>query len=496
MTNTPENKSKVSTGQKLAWGFGGWAENLSMNVIPSLSYNIFQIGMGISPLVIGIAMGASKIIEGITDPLIGNMSDNTHSRWGRRRPWIFVGAFVIALMLISVFYTPRSVKDVIFLGMAIKGSFIQGAYFITTVSLFFMTFAIWQIPFSALGLELEEDYNERSKLQSFKLVFSYIIGTAIGSLYLLTQMRDVWGGDEVTGARYLGIILGAIIFISAIIPSLLCRERYAIKAHEKIKFWPSFFETFKDQPFRLLMGAIFFIFLSLFFMLPILGYISMYHVCNDGMQNILSWSWRHPFEFHFVEKFLTHKGLAGTLGAFAAVIQTTTQILTIFLINSVNNKFDKKTILMAGLVVAIIGYFSSWFMFSPTSPYLSIWPPIIINIGLCACWVLIGSFSADICDYDELKTGKRREGMFSAVTGFLIKLSIAFVIFLSSWILIKLGIEGANPILSIDQLITLRTFYIIVPVLALIIAIVFMIKYPLSKAKVVEIQDQLKINRA
>jgi len=486
----PKNKSKLSTGQKLSWGIGGFAENLSMNVFPTLAYNIFQVGMGISPFVVGLALSASKIVEGITDPIIGNLSDNTRSRWGRRRPWILCGAIIMALIYISIWFIPRSVADLHIFGTIIAGKTIQAAYLILTVSLFFMTFPLWQIPFSALGLELEEDYHERTKLQTYKLVFSYIIGILIGSLYAIIQLK-AWRGGEASAVKYLGVIIGIVILFTGIIPAIICKDRFVIK-HEKISFWPSFRETFKDGPFRIFMGAIFFVFVSLFFMLPLLGYITLYHVGYDGMHKVLDWSWKSPFQFHIIEKIVTHKELAGLIGATGAVVQTATQLIGIFVINKISKYFDKKTILNIGLCIGILGYISSWYLFTPAYPYLAIIPPVVVNIGLCACWVLIGSFSADICDYDELKTGKRREGMYSAVTGFLIKLSIAFVTVISSWVLIMLGVEGQDPHLNVHQIFTIRWFYIVVPVTAMLIAMVFMIKYPLTKSKVNEIQAQLK----
>jgi GPH family glycoside/pentoside/hexuronide:cation symporter len=179
------------------------------------------------------------------------------------------------------------------------------------------------------------------------------------------------------------------------------------------------------------------------------------------------------------------------IGVYTGITQTATQLLSVLVINKVSKFFDKKTVLMAGLTIGILGYASSWYLFTPNYPYLAILPPVIVNIGLSACWVLIGSFCADICDYDESKTGKRREGMFSAVMGFLMKLSIAMVTVLTSWVLIHLGIQGQDPQLSVEQLFTIRWFYIAVPAAAMIIAILFMIKYPLSKVRVNEIQAQL-----
>jgi Na+/melibiose symporter-like transporter len=496
MENTRDKSTnELTTGQKISWGTGGFAENLSTNVIPSLAYNIFQVGMGISPFVIGVALSASRVVEAITDPIIGNKSDNTRSRWGRRKPWIMVGAILMTIMFISVWFTPRSVADWHIFGKIIPGNIIQAAYLIVTVSLFFMTFPIWQIPFSGLGLELEVDYNKRTKLQVYKIIPAYIMGAFIGSLYLLTQMKNVWHGDEVTGAKYLGMIIAVIILITAIIPSIFCKERYVVK-HEKIKFWPSFLETLKDKPFRLMMGAVFFVFLSLYFMIPLLGYITLYHVGYDGMHKVLNWSWSSPFTFHIVEKYVTHKELSGIIGAYCGVVQTITTILSVFVINKVSKYFDKRVILISGLFLGIFGYASSWFLFTPNYPYLAIIPPVIVNIGLSACWVLMGSFIADICDFDELNTGKRREGMYSAITGFLTKLSIAFVTVITSSVLILLGIKGQDPHLNADQLFTIRWFYIAVPVTAMIASVLFMWKYPLTKVKVKEIQEQLKEKRS
>jgi GPH family glycoside/pentoside/hexuronide:cation symporter len=104
---------------------------------------------------------------------------------------------------------------------------------------------------------------------------------------------------------------------------------------------------------------------------------------------------------------------------------------------------------------------------------------------------LIGSFTADICDYDELRTGKRREGMYSAVTGFLIKLSIALVGIITGWALVSLGIGGSDPVLSEHQMFTLRYLYVIIPVTSMLISVAFIWKYPLTKIKVKEIQKEL-----
>jgi Na+/melibiose symporter-like transporter len=457
-----EDTVKQPFKQKFFWGLGGFAENLANNALSSLAYPIFGVGMGISPLWIGVAQSASRVVEIVTDPIIGNMTDQTKSRWGRRRPWIFLGAILMSIFFTSVWFTPRPEGD----------SYWPIVYMIIVTSLFYSAFTLWNIPYSGLGLELETDYNERTKLMIFRVVPSFIVGIAISSLYKLTLMKDVWGGDEIIGARYVCSIIAVLMLITGIIPALFCKERFGQPSkHEKLNMWQSMALTFKDKSFLLLIGSAFFVFVGLFFMIPLLTYISLYHSCQGS------------------------KDLMATVGMYTGFIQAGTQILSMFVIGYVGKFFDKKVVLISGLIIGIIGYISSWFLFTPSNPYLTIIPPVIINIGLCACWVLNGSFNCDICDYDELKTGRRREGMYSAVFAFLTKLAIAFVMSVSSWILVELGFSGTDIHPTTDQLFTLRWIYIVIPVIAMSCAVLCMWRYPLTRERVTEIQEQLKQKR-
>jgi GPH family glycoside/pentoside/hexuronide:cation symporter len=259
------------------------------------------------------------------------------------------------------------------------------------------------------------------------------------------------------------------MLITGIIPSIFCRERFVQPAHrEKLGIGKSMALTFKDRSFLRLIGSAFFVFVGLFFMIPMLTYISLYHSCQGD------------------------KVLMGKIGMHTSYVQATTQLLSMFVIGYISKLFDKKVVWIGGLMIGILGYISSWFLFTPAHPYLTILPPVIINIGLCACWVLIGSFNCDICDYDELKTGRRREGMYSAVFAFLTKLAIAFVMAISSWVLVKLGFEGMDLHPTVQQLFTLRWVYIVIPTASMVAAILCMWWYPLTKARVTEIQEQLK----
>jgi Na+/melibiose symporter-like transporter len=156
---------------------------------------------------------------------------------------------------------------------------------------------------------------------------------------------------------------------------------------------------------------------------------------------------------------------------------------------------DKKTVLFTGLTVAIFGYVSSWWFFTPDYPWLQMVPLVVSSVGLTVCWVVNGSFVADICDFDEMKTGCRREGMYSAVFGFIYKNAIGIVALLSSTMLIWAGIDEQTQTVAAESLTRIRLAYLIIPSICLAISISLMVKYPLTRNRVEEIQEELKKRR-
>jgi Na+/melibiose symporter-like transporter len=161
-------------------------------------------------------------------------------------------------------------------------------------------------------------------------------------------------------------------------------------------------------------------------------------------------------------------------------------------------RFQKHRLAAAGLVVAAVGYVSSWFFFTPSSPYLQLVAYLPANLGLCACWMLNGSMMADICDSDELATGKRREGMFSAVFSICYKAGIASGALFGNYLLQWSGVRGetdaaANIVqLAPGAISNIRAAYLLPSALSFLGAAGFMIAYPLTRARMKSIRDALE----
>ncbi|MEN8255812.1 MAG: MFS transporter, partial [Verrucomicrobiota bacterium] len=179
---------------KIAWGMGGLPEMLANNAILVLVYQIYNIELGLNPMWIGVALMISRILDAVTDPLMGNLTDNTRTKWGRRRPWILLGAVIMSVFFAMIWLIPP--------GLGQMGLF---AWFATMTVLFYIGFTIFIIPFGALGLELELDYDLRTKLQVFRLFPSFAGGFVLPWLYKMT-LSDCFAHETlataVNGVRY------------------------------------------------------------------------------------------------------------------------------------------------------------------------------------------------------------------------------------------------------------------------------------------------------
>ena len=141
-------EDKVSVGQKVGYGMGAMSTNLAVNSLSNMGNLIYNIGLGVSPEMLGIAQGIPRVIDAITDPLIGNMSDNSRSRFGRRIPYIMVGGILMGLVFSLLWMVPPD-----------WGKQATLAYFLIMSCLFYIAYTIIEVPRGALGYEMTSDYH-------------------------------------------------------------------------------------------------------------------------------------------------------------------------------------------------------------------------------------------------------------------------------------------------------------------------------------------------
>jgi GPH family glycoside/pentoside/hexuronide:cation symporter len=440
---------KVPLAKKISWGFGGLADNYIMNSLTVLSMPIYNIAFGMDPVKLGFALFIPRFLDAITDPVMGNISDNTRSRWGRRKPYIVAGSILSALLLPFLWTPPVKTETGMFW------------YFMILAVIYLTFYTIYVVPYTALGYELTNDYDERTKTLAWRMYIGLIGSLSVPWLYKLCLL-SVFNGDAGLGAFWVSVIVAAVIILTGLLPVLFCKEEKILKS-EKINFFKSIGYTFKNKPFTILIITYIIIICGLFSS-GVLGlYINIYYICNGD------------------------KSFAATIGGLAGTLTALISYASLPLATFISLKSGKREAMIIGLVLAFFGYLSMWFTMTPNMPYLQLTSCVIIGLGLQGCWLMVSSMVADICDEDELKTGLRREGIYSAVIGFALKLALSLTSLLGG---VLLKISGYNAIeaektgsVAPEIILKLKILFIGLQCFALAAASVMFLYYPISRKR-------------
>lgn len=448
---------KIKARQMVAFANGRFTEALIQNTIQVLALPIYSIGLGVNPGLVGLAISLPRLWEAFTDPYIGYLSDNFRSKYGRRKPFMVVGV-ILAGLFYALLWSPPA-------GM---GSTVVFLYFLIISLAFYTAAAVYLVPYYALGNELTSDPQLRAKLMTFCAVFISVAGLMTPWAYSLSFI-PYFGVNEIEGVRVIGIIGGTLIIITGMLPCLMCKEQVTAQTQPKFHFMSALKNAFKTRPFVILCSVYILGLFGILLVSPLAFYVGTYYMF-DGDKAAMS-------------------KLYGWLGSSWAL----TSILSSPFIYWLIKRFEKKAVLIASLVLVLIGQASQWWLFTPSNPYLSIISFVLSSPGIISLHIIIYSWLADVCDYDYLQSGLRREGLFSAVYGLVVKSAFALAIFCSGIIISIAGVNtGQDAIQSPEVILRLRLLFSIVPPVVIVIAIAVAIGYPLTKKRMAEIQQTLE----
>ncbi|MGE4489871.1 MAG: MFS transporter [Kiritimatiellales bacterium] len=449
------DRNRLPRYQKFAWGMGGMTNDL-INVISVLAIPIYSIALGVNPALIGIALTIPRLWDAFSDPIMGYFSDNFRSRWGRRRPLILLGAVLLCITFPLLWMpNPNWSQNVLF------------GYFLLMLIGYYTAYTVWSVPWNALGFEMTPDYNERTRVQAWRSAFAVSAGLFISWTYKLCFL---FNKNEVIGARYVGVLIGLVLLITGMASAFFCRERSEAQKQEKIKLIPAFTTTMKNKPFLMVCGTVALFIVGFFLVQPMAIYVNIYYVFR-GAENARN-----------AASVVT--GLGGMLGAILGLI-------SIPAISGLATHWGKKKTLLLGLALTALSLLSQVVTFTPTHPYLQLVSFIIKAPSIAFIWLIIPSMIADVCDVDELNTGLRREGMYGAVYGWILKIGVSVGLFLSGFILTMAGIEPSAETQSAEAIRNLRILFSTVPFIFTLGAVFLIARYPLTEAKVQFLKGKL-----
>jgi len=205
---TSARNDKVPVREKLAIGMGGLPIFLGLAAVGSFATPFYQMTLKMDPVWLAAALTVPRFLDAFIDPLVGRFSDNFHSRFGRRRPLIALGALIQALAF-----------GLIWSQIALT------AWLVLTQVVFYVGYSFFSVPFLALQYEVTPDYDERTSVSSYVGFFGK--AGEMGYNYIFPVASSVMFASAISGVRTLGWVVG-IVFLGlvALMPALLAKERF------------------------------------------------------------------------------------------------------------------------------------------------------------------------------------------------------------------------------------------------------------------------------
>ncbi|MBN2340599.1 MAG: MFS transporter [Deltaproteobacteria bacterium] len=579
-------EDKVPLKQKIAYGFGSTNELWGNWLFPSMIWPVFNMYLLISPSMVGLVVMVNRLVDAVSDPFFGWLSDNTRSKWGRRRPYILGFAILTALFFPVLFLCP---------GLGSGWSEMSYVWYMIITSGVLITLASGHnMPYAALGSELTPDYNERTSVFSYKTIIQKLpeIGMFFAAMFIAlsifnntvpgisqddvaalndrisgmrseanelkkanveieeakakpadadaklndiearvakleSSLNDVnveiagmeakvtaaandetpapWNlgdtpeaaakddkaeskksaltiriealetnlqassvrneamkekPDMLQGARVYAVFIGIIMIIVGIIVFTVVKERYyhtvAVK-QERVKISETLFTALTCKPFRVQLAMAVAIGIGMS-MVGTLGYFTtVFFVCEGD--------WALGAEWNF------YMGLANMSFPFVGVP----------FYAFISKKIGKKKTMGMVMIMATGMFLLTWVLYNPAIKWLQLFAAGGIAFTQAGFWMLYSSMMADVVDWDEMETGKRREGAFNACGSWMMKVGMALGGGAAGLVLESTGFDanlgGAQ---SVEALTQMRLWLMIIPIIGYIVAFAFLIRLNLT----------------
>jgi len=485
-------EDRVPISQKLGYGLGTFFDMWGHWLYPTIAFQIFGIYLGTSPFLIGWAVILNRIFDAVSDPVFGWLSDNTRSRWGRRRPYMLVGAVLAGVGLPFVLAVAPGWQPHNYFWFMLLSS----AIYLPIVSCFNM-------PYQSLGNELTPDYHERTSVFAFKNAlqkipelglfffgrfFSMAVWVGADNSNLGERLRalfttvDAWrtapDGAKVNlllGAQVYLALCGLIMVVAGLACVFLVRERYYSRLvagkQYKISIKETLWQTLRCRPFLIqkVMDMGYNMGLS---MVSTLGLsVTFYYVCGGNKSEGNWWNF--------------WMGVSGMVLGFVGI--------PVFAFLA--RRLGKRQAMMCVLGCATVIFVGTWWLYTPAVVWLQIFASGLIAFASAGYWMISGSIGADVMDYDELEGGSRREGSFVACGSWINKVAMAVGAGVSFFILGWIGFDSNVDQQTPHTIFMIRFLLAAIPIVGLTFSMFALTYFPLTQEKMAEIRAKLEARR-
>lgn len=450
-----DSADRLPLRTKVLFSTGDLSTSIPLAIVMFFQLYFLTDVAGLRPDLAGWAVGIGRIWDAVNDPLFGLVSDRIRTRWGRRRVLLLFGAVPLGVSFAMMWWVPP------------WGPLALTAYYAVAFILFDTIFTAVHVGYNALTPELTPDYDERSSLNGYRMVFS-ISGT-LGAIILATMLS--WTIDD---PRLLFVVVGVGLGLVSILPPLIVfsvtRERPAEEQPEPLPVREALKATLSNRPFWLVMGLYLLSWTTASILAAVLVYFATYYLGVPDQAN------------YFV---LVAEGAA---------------IAFIPLWVWVARRLDKRRAFILGTLSWIV-VLLALFGLQPDQVTLAYVLAALAGSGIATAYVIPWSMVPDIIEYDQVSTGQRREGSYYAFASFFQKLATGAAIWamgqtlaLTGYITPALG--APPPVQPPEAVQAIRVFMGPVPVVLLVLSILFAWRYPISRERHRALREELAAREA
>lgn len=466
------NQAAIPVSDKIGYGIGNFSTGISIQVVGAYLVFFSTAILHLPGALVGLIVSIGIVWDAVTDPVMGYISDHTKSRrFGRRHLYVIIGT--IGMALVNYFIWAVSDAGSIALKFTVM-------LFLILLMKTFMT--IYTTPYTALGAEMSTDYDERTSIQGIKTIF-FLLGlvfVTVFGLYVIFQPTADYPVGQLNPAAYpmLGLTTSVLILVFGLacyfgtrkyIPILQASHKPPEQAFHLKNMIVDMIRIFKNLPFRSVAFA---------------------YMFNNLASAIVSNLGLHVFTYTFS---LDSQKIAVIVGA-----QFATSILGQPLWTVITKKIDKKNALRLAIVISI----ASSLLFAllvlnrgiVSQNVLYFLPfSILAGFGLGGMFTVPLSMIADVIDQDELKSGERLEGIYFGSLTLFYKFSQSITLVLVGFLLDILKFDSTRAEQLPSTAVSLGLFFAIGSFVAFVCAYVSIGYYSLSRQKIEEIQNQLRL---
>ena len=458
---------KVPFGQKVAFGVGMLANQMFPAALGIFMVVLVQ-DLGFPGWMWGVIYFFPRIFDCFTDPIMGFISDNTKSRWGRRRQYVILGGIIMGTAFIIMWQ--------LYKGAGIDYNF---TYFMFWSFIFYLGLTIFSVPYVAMGYEMSNDFHERTNIMA---VAQWLGQWAwvIAPWFWVIMYDPEWFESAEVATRSLAVWVGIIFALCAIVPGIFIKSKSTLNedysplnlkniGNSLKEIGSGFVSAFRMKTFRKLCIATFMVYNAFMTIASFSFFIIVYHLFAGDAGAAGIWP-----------------TLFGCLGALG------TTFLVIPIVTRMSKKMGKKKAFMISQGISIVGYIMLWFLFIPGKPYLFIFALPFFSFGIGSLFVLMMSMTADVIDLDELNTGLRREGTFGAIYWWMVKFGFAIAGGLSGVIMSSVGFDSGAAVQPEGAVDGLRLSFSGIPILGTLIAMLVMRNYEVTEESANKVREELE----